>query len=71
MFIRQLDYLVTLAREKHFAKAADIGFSYVISTGNEAGHVDFSMQTATESNTLLHHWNRWPDDDIKNYKLYN
>lgn len=24
MFIRQLDYLVTLAREKHFAKAADV-----------------------------------------------
>src|SRR6202795_1598774 len=24
MFIRQLEYLVTLAREKHFAKAADV-----------------------------------------------
>jgi DNA-binding transcriptional LysR family regulator len=24
MFIRQLDYLVTLAREQHFARAADI-----------------------------------------------
>jgi DNA-binding transcriptional LysR family regulator len=24
MFIRQLEYLVTLAREKHFAKAAEV-----------------------------------------------